>query len=60
VSTGQRSSRVFALRFALWFVVRYALRFTPAQLRRAGFRLAGAGLRGCAFFDISICAGNSL
>jgi hypothetical protein len=60
VSPARRSSRVFALWFALRFVLRYALRFTPPQMRRAGFPLAGAGLRGLAFFDISICAGNSL
>jgi hypothetical protein len=51
---------VFALWFALWFVARYALRFNPRQATVAGFRLGGAGLRGCGFFDISICAGNLL
>jgi hypothetical protein len=48
----------FAVWFALRFVVRYALRFTPAGGAMAGFRLAGAGSRGLAFFEISRCIGD--
>lgn len=51
---------LFALWFALWFVLRYALRFTPRPELTPGLRLGGAGLRGCGFFDISICAGSLL
>lgn len=40
----------------LWF----RLRFPLLVVRIAGFRLGGAGLRGFAFFEISICTGNSL
>jgi hypothetical protein len=44
--------------------LRYALRSTLRSTLRGdwtvGFWLAGAGLRGSAFFEISICAGNSL
>jgi len=46
--------------FALWFVARYALRFNPGLEPTQGFRLGGAGSRGCGFFDISICAGDLL
>lgn len=52
--------QLFALWFALRFVVRYALRFTTGCEPIAGFRLGDAGLRGFAFFEISICTGNSL
>ena len=52
--------RWFAQWFALRFALRYALRFTTRPQRIAAFRLGGAGLRGFAFFDISICAGNCL
>lgn len=44
------------LRYALW----YALRSTHRGGRIAGLWLGGAGLRGFAFFDISICTGNCL
>jgi hypothetical protein len=60
VSVRFRPFRGFALWFALRYALWYALRFTPAVPVTPGFRLAGAGLRGFAFFDISICAGNSL
>lgn len=52
--------QLFALWFALRFAVRYALRFTPDCEPIVGLRLSGAGLRGCRFFDISICTGNCL
>jgi hypothetical protein len=48
----------FVLRFALRFVVRFALRFTLAGEAMPGVWLAGAGLRGFAFFDNSLCTGN--
>jgi hypothetical protein len=47
--------RWFQLRYQLRFQLRYQLRFTPAGEAMPGFRLAGAGLRGFAFFEISIC-----
>jgi len=56
VSPARRSSR----RFALWFALRYVLRFTHRPNATPGFRLCGAELRGFRFFDISICAGNLL
>jgi hypothetical protein len=40
--------------------LRYALWFTQRGVRFAGLRLGGAGFRGFAFFDISICTGNCL
>ncbi len=47
-----------------WYRLRYQLkdqlRFTTHRTRNAGLPLGGAGLRGFAFFDISICMGNSL
>ena len=46
----------FRLPFRLWF----RLRFTPRRERIAGFPLGYAGFRGFAFFEISICTGNSL
>jgi hypothetical protein len=39
----------------LWDQLRDQLRFTTAGEVIRGFRLAGAGLRGFAFFEISIC-----
>jgi hypothetical protein len=60
MSPAGRSYRRFAQRFALWFALRYALRFTPRPKPTPGLRLCDAGLRGLAFFDISICAGNFL
>jgi hypothetical protein len=41
--------------FPLRYQLRYQRRFTPAGEAMPGFRLAGAGLRGFAFFEISIC-----
>jgi hypothetical protein len=45
-----------------WYRLRYQLRdqlrFTTRRTRNAGLRLGCAGLRGFAFFDISM--GNSL
>lgn len=42
--------------------LRYALRSTLRSILRGGwtvgFRLAGAKLRGFAFFEISICSGD--
>jgi hypothetical protein len=42
--------------FRLWF----RLRFTLVAALIVGLWLGGAGLRGFAFFDISICTGNCL
>jgi hypothetical protein len=50
----------FALRFALPFALRFAVHFTLSSARTAGFPLGGAGLRGSAFFEISIRTGNLL
>lgn len=41
--------------FQRWDQLRDQLRFTPAGEAMPGFWLAGAGLRGFAFFEISIC-----
>ncbi len=47
-----------------WYRLRYQLRdqlrFTTRRTRIVGLPLGCAGLRGFAFFDISICTGNSL
>jgi hypothetical protein len=51
-------SRVFALLCALWFVVRYALRFACRRVLRWGFPCGCAGLWVWAFFDISVCVGD--
>lgn len=40
--------------------LRDQLRFTMPRTRIVGLWLGGAGLRGFAFFDISICTGNLL
>lgn len=55
IVSARRRPCVFAVWFALRFVVRYALRFTPAHGAMAGFRLAGAGSRRLAFSEISLC-----
>jgi hypothetical protein len=47
-------------RYQLRDLLRYRLRDQQRGRRIAAFRLAGAGLHGFAFFDISICTGNSL
>ena len=46
---------VYQLRDHLRDQLRDQLRFTPAGEAMPGFRLAGAGLRGFASFEISIC-----
>jgi hypothetical protein len=47
-----------------WYRRRYQLRdqlrFTLLAVLIVGLWLGGAGLRGFAFFDISICTGNCL
>ena len=47
-------------RYQLRDRLRYRLRDQQRGRRIAAFRLAGAGLRGFAFFEISICMGNCL
>ena len=46
---------VYQLWDQLWDQLRDQLRFTTAGEAIPGFRLAGAGSRGFAFFEISIC-----
>ena len=50
----------FLLWFRVCFQLPFRLWFTPRRERIAGFPLGGAGSRGFAFFEISICTGNSL
>ena len=55
-----RAPGVYRRSYRLWCQLRDQLRFTAGCRRIAGLRLGGAGLRGFAFFDISICTGNFL
>jgi hypothetical protein len=50
----------FLLWFRVCFQLPFRLWFTPRRERIAGFPLGYAGSRSFAFFDISICTGNSL
>jgi hypothetical protein len=43
---------------ALWFVLRYALRFVHARIRIGGFRLGCAGCGGFVFGDIPTPSGG--
>ena len=50
----------YALHYALRYALHYALRFVVARAGVRRFPLGHAGFGSLAFFDISICVGDSL